>query len=386
MLSRVIPRKLSALCMLPFLCRGTRRPMVQSSGKWPDSNTQLNRRNVHDNKCGLPCMKNSFNILSSPPNFPVFSCSIHSFNSSQLNGTFNNSKKSPKSVLSCSSLKVFISASAWYSCSHEIAPTPTPHPPPLPPTTPTTPTPHPHPHPPHHHPHHPHPPSPPLKPSKASLVKLGKYITWFHQDILYIAAILRLPPVPTNNPSEIGQIDHLIPPGHTLHSCSPEIAPSPSKATQVKLGIRYPNPTRTYYIWNTQNTFNLSTLEQNGRHFADDPFRCIFVNERLWILIKISLKFLRIQLTHWGRVTHLCVSKLAIIGSDNGLSPDWCQAIFWTNAGILLIGPLGTNFSEFLMEILTFPFKKMRLKVSSAKRRPFCLGLNVLTITQHWLR
>ena len=55
------------------------------------------------------------------------------------------------------------------------------------------------------------------------------------------------------------------------------------------------------------------------------------------------------------------------------------QAIIWTNAGILLIGPLGTNFSEILIEILTFSFKKMRLKVLSAKRRPFCLGLNVLT-------
>ena len=48
------------------------------------------------------------------------------------------------------------------------------------------------------------------------------------------------------------------------------------------------------------------------------------------------------------------------------------------NAGILLIGPLGTNFSGILIEILTFSFKKMRLEVSSAKRRPFCLGLNVL--------
>ena len=84
------------------------------------------------------------------------------------------------------------------------------------------------------------------------------------------------------------------------------------------------------------------------------------------------------QLTHWGRVTHICVSKLTIIGSDNGLSPDRRQAIIWTNAGLLLIGPLGTNFSEILIEILTFSFEKMRLKVSSAKRRPFCLGLNVL--------
>ena len=83
-------------------------------------------------------------------------------------------------------------------------------------------------------------------------------------------------------------------------------------------------------------------------------------------------------LTHWGRVTHICVSKLTIIRSDNGLSPDRRQAIIWTNAGLLLIEPLGTNFSEILIEILTFSFKKMCLKVSSAKRRPFCLGLNVL--------
>ena len=81
---------------------------------------------------------------------------------------------------------------------------------------------------------------------------------------------------------------------------------------------------------------------------------------------------------HWGRVTHICISKITIIGSDNGLSPHRRQAIIWSNAGILLIGPLGTNFSEIYIEILTFSFKKMRLKVSSAKWRPFCLGLNVL--------
>ena len=84
-------------------------------------------------------------------------------------------------------------------------------------------------------------------------------------------------------------------------------------------------------------------------------------------------------LTHWGRVTHICVSDLTSIGSDNGLSPGRRQAIIRTNAGLLLIETLGTNFSEILIEILISLFKKMRLKVSSAKRRPFRLGLNVLT-------
>ena len=83
-------------------------------------------------------------------------------------------------------------------------------------------------------------------------------------------------------------------------------------------------------------------------------------------------------LTHWGRVTHICVSNLTIIGSDNDLSPGRRQAIIWTNAEMLLIGPLGTNFIEILIEVQAFSFKKMHLKMSSAKWRPFCLGLNVL--------
>ena len=81
-------------------------------------------------------------------------------------------------------------------------------------------------------------------------------------------------------------------------------------------------------------------------------------------------------------MTHTCVSKLASIVSDNGLSPGRRQAIIWTNAGILLIVPLGTNFSGILIEIHTFSFKKMHFKMPSGKWRPFCLGLNVLTSTK----
>ena len=93
----------------------------------------------------------------------------------------------------------------------------------------------------------------------------------------------------------------------------------------------------------------------------------------------IMTAFVSCCLPHWGRVRHICVSKLTSIGSDNGLSPSRRQAIIWTNAWILLIGPLWTNFSEILFEILTFSLMKIRLKVSSAKWRPSCLGLNVLT-------
>ena len=79
-------------------------------------------------------------------------------------------------------------------------------------------------------------------------------------------------------------------------------------------------------------------------------------------------------LTHWGWVMHICISKLTIIGSDNGLSPDRRQAIVWSDAGIVFIAPLATKF----IEIYIFSLKKMHLKMSSAKWRSFCLGLNVL--------
>ena len=95
---------------------------------------------------------------------------------------------------------------------------------------------------------------------------------------------------------------------------------------------------------------------QNGRHFADDIFKCIFLDENLWILIKISLKFVPkgpinnilalVQIMAWRRpgdkplseptmvslLTHICVTR-----------PQWvkkelqyiecgqsCTAILWS--------------------------------------------------------
>ena len=81
-------------------------------------------------------------------------------------------------------------------------------------------------------------------------------------------------------------------------------------------------------------------------------------------------------------MTHICINKLTIIGSDNGLSPGrqaiiWTntglspgrrRAIIWTNTGILLIGLMGRNFTEILIEIYTFSLKKMHLQMSGKWR------------------
>ena len=56
---------------------------------------------------------------------------------------------------------------------------------------------------------------------------------------------------------------------------------------------------------------------------------------------------------------HICVSKLTIIGLDDGMLPGRLQAIIWTNAGILLMWNLWTKFSEILNEIHTLSAEKM---------------------------
>ena len=129
-------------------------------------------------------------------------------------------------------------------------------------------------------------------------------------------------------------------------------------STQWGLSIMV-NTLQTTYS-NTYSWENNLVLSFNKLNIWQDSFLTL-----IWLL------------THSGRLTDICVGNLTIIGSDNGLSPGRRQAIIWTNAGILLIWPLGTNFSEKLIEIRTVSLKKMRLKGSSAKWRPFCLGLNV---------
>ena len=79
--------------------------------------------------------------------------------------------------------------------------------------------------------------------------------------------------------------------------------------------------------------FNTLRPRQHGRHFADDIFKCIFLNENVWISIKISLKFVPkgpinnipalVQIMAWRRPgdkplseammvnlpTHICVTR-----------------------------------------------------------------------------
>ena len=110
--------------------------------------------------------------------------------------------------------------------------------------------------------------------------------------------------------------------------------------------------------WDTSGPFQIlsPTAVQNIGNFAD--------------------YHVALRLAEWRKDASV---TYAIIGADTGLAPTRRQAIIWTNAGISSIVPLGTNFSEILSEIHILLFKEMHLKMSSAKWRQFCLGLNVLT-------
>ena len=128
-----------------------------------------------------------------------------------------------------------------------------------------------------------------------------------------------------------------------------------------------------FTIWLGVEERGVYTRKTNDTHNAIDwnlhNFDLSMCSEFFLLLWSGSCPHINGALTHWGRATHI----LTTIGSDNGLSPGRRQAIIRTNAGIFLIGPLGTNFNEILVEIRIFSFKKVGFKVSSANWRPFCL-------------
>ena len=104
--------------------------------------------------------------------------------------------------------------------------------------------------------------------------------------------------------------------------------------------------------WGRTGGLGVNTLRprQNGRHFPDDIFKCIFLNENEWILIKISLKFVPkdqinnipslVSIMAWRRpgdkplseammaslLTHICVAR-----------PQWVKGVgvggFWRKMG-----------------------------------------------------
>ena len=100
------------------------------------------------------------------------------------------------------------------------------------------------------------------------------------------------------------------------------------------------NPT---FLFPQNTKISIDEIFINFSYYLSDNYSFLFY---VYVLSRPQAR--KSSLTHWGRVMHICVGKLTILASDNGLSPGRHQAIIWTNAGILFIRPLETNFSEIL--------------------------------------
>ena len=114
---------------------------------------------------------------------------------------------------------------------------------------------------------------------------------------------------------------------------------------------------------------SLNTLRprQNGRHFPDDVFKCIFLNENVWISLKISLRFVSkvpidnipalVQVMAWRRpgdkplsepmmvslLTHICVTR-----------PQWVKYWWYQFFSFVMVG--------YVMRVCCFILKAMSVK------------------------
>ena len=144
---------------------------------------------------------------------------------------------------------------------------------------------------------------------------------------------------------------------------------------RIKFVLIPPRFVQQQYLWNIVIQLAVGCYNSWAYARCSD---CSSLGEiSLWngtVTLMMLADALTTSLTHWGRVAHICVGNLGIIDLGNGLSPGRRQAIIWTNAEILLIGPMGTNFNVSLFEIHAFPFT-FHLKMSSGKLRPFCVSL-----------
>ena len=131
------------------------------------------------------------------------------------------------------------------------------------------------------------------------------------------------------------------------------------------IGESYNTSTSLYIYANMES--NLATChprhKQKNIHTRNASVRInltmVWLTQLLWILTNNVTKYIHIlQSTIWEQKCQVSFLLWNSLLEDNGLAPGRRQAIIRTNARILLIGPLGTNFIETLIGIETFTLKK----------------------------
>ena len=153
---------------------------------------------------------------------------------------------------------------------------------------------------------------------------------------------------------------------------------------QSRFGINLPCDRDPFHVW-----FNTLRWRQNGRHFADDIFRCIFLNDNVWISIKISLKFVPkgqiknitalVQIMAWRRPGDKPISEPMLF-------------IYWCIYASLGLNDVRAFLSKFWKTPYALDLKVMlwschSLTHGSQKKhqRKACLYKERMNFTQRWV-
>ena len=138
-------------------------------------------------------------------------------------------------------------------------------------------------------------------------------------------------------------------------------------------------------IWHFHKIHLMKLINSNIWYEPDPDFVFVYLEPRnpprrgiKCFCLFMSIWMLDPDLCHWGRLMHLCVSKLTIIGSDNGLSPGRRQAIIWTNAGILLIGLQCNVNKKWYILIQENVFQNVVKKLAAILSQPQCVKIQIL--------
>ena len=123
-----------------------------------------------------------------------------------------------------------------------------------------------------------------------------------------------------------------------------------------------------YFLRIVMLTINTLKPRQNGRHFADDTFKCIFLNENVWIPITIWLEFVPkgpinnipalVQIRPWRRPGDKPLSESMMVSLPAHICvtrPQWVNRME-PNAWVMLA------FAPTPVEILLYHVKQLSIK------------------------
>ena len=113
-------------------------------------------------------------------------------------------------------------------------------------------------------------------------------------------------------------------------------------------------------IWNVH--VNTLRPRRNEQYFADDIFKCIFINENVWISIKISLNFIAkgpinntpalVQIMAWRRPGNKPLSEPMMVSLPTHICVTWPQWVKGMSLPLSQISPMSNRHFQCKAKIV----------------------------------